>query len=215
MIDNYIQYNVDNLIKLEVEDMFDYIHTNLYKHVDISFRNDLLEISNNNNGYCYIEHNKLKEYDIIKTDDLKYISDLLYEHNFKNNIDFEFINNKYILSLRTFKTLLLTHDKYLHYYFLIEKVFYNYNKYQKLYYDKIMSIQDEKLDYLINLNNNLVNKNNILVNKNNNLDIQKNTLHVIDIMNSNTAKLDNMHNIIIEMKNITKDINNDLQKINF
>lgn len=177
MIKEFIQYNVDNLIKLDMKEFFNHIHDNYYKDIDITFMNYFLELCDHENEF-YVEHDKLKEYGVMTNIDRSNdINKRLQSLNLKKDIDYSLLRNvsqqskssrgikytnKYMITPEAFKLALIrskNEQKYSEYYLLLEKILKYYLDYQSIYKDKLLSMKDDKIDHLNQKIDKLVNQN--------------------------------------------------------
>ncbi len=64
-IQEYINNNVNNLIKLDMLEFFNYIHINYYNELDITFMKYFLSLCGKEHEFC-VDQEKLTEFGVLK-----------------------------------------------------------------------------------------------------------------------------------------------------
>lgn len=175
VIIEYIKQQANNLVKYDLIEFFKLMHTNYFSNIDISFMEYFLELCDKQDEFC-INQEKLKEYGVLTNiNNSNYIKQCLNnrlcleenEHYLAASFDAVSHggNNKitYTLTPVGFKLALIRSKNtkiYAMYYLLLEKVFYLYQEYQKLYQEKLISIKDNKIDNLQKDIKEILNQNN-------------------------------------------------------
>ena len=67
-IQEYINYNVNNLIKLDTLEFFNHLHSNYYNELDISFMEYFLSLCGKEHEFC-VEQSKMYEFGLLKEND--------------------------------------------------------------------------------------------------------------------------------------------------
>ena len=154
---NYLSIYESNLT---LKQYFTKYHTKFSNKVDISFMDYFLYLCENEDKFV-VDQEKLKEYQVINiSNDSNKIKRALEQFDLVENEDYRLDNvvvpvvqggfstkKLYTLTPEAFKLCLIrakNSKKYAKYYLLLEKVYYNYNEYEKLCKDnKILSISEE------------------------------------------------------------------------
>ena len=215
VIIEYIKKQANNLVKYDLIEFFKLMHTNYFSNIDISFMEYFLELCNKQDEFC-INQEKLKEYGVLTNiDSSTFIKKCLKDRlKLEENEHYRvcqvtqpvkqggFVkSNKYTLNPIGFKIALIRSQntkKYAMYYLLLEKVFYLYQEYQKLYQEKIISIKDSKIDNLQKDIKEVLNQNNKQseqLNKQNNI-------------------INNQHESIEKLMKYAKDTNDIVHELN-
>ena len=164
-IQEYNNELINSLTKLDLIEYFNYIHSNFYNNIDISFMEYFLSLVNKDNEFC-VDGEKIIEYGVITTDNksndvLKCLKrnklienedyrlrQLAQQSNSSRGIKYK---KKYKLTPWAFKMCLIRSyntNIYANYYLVLETVFKNFNDYQLRYQNKLLSNKDEKIDNL-------------------------------------------------------------------
>ncbi len=225
-IQEYINNNVNNLIKLDMLEFFNYIHINYYNELDITFMKYFLSLCGKEHEFC-VDQEKLTEFGVLKenaqsnhikrtlTDYLLLVEDedyILLSHVGESRLNKHGGSNgnkkTYILTPYALKLALIRSKNtkvYARYYILLEIVFKFYNDYQTMYKDKLLFMKDDKIDHLINQNNNLqqtvetvVDQNNNLINQNNNLENMN--LKILNLAEQQGVKIGEMHETVKKLE---------------
>ena len=179
------EYNTNlanNLIKIDVNDYFKYIHDNFYPNQDIDFMKYFLELINSDDEFC-VDHSKLNEYKVINSNDSSKIFRCLDQYELTKGEDYlitnvgevrktangqnrgEVIKKKYMLTPDALKICLMRAKNSLTYatYFLLHEKNYkhykHYNDYKLLYNNEILNqLKDQLTDEgnLLNISNFLI-----------------------------------------------------------
>jgi len=163
-IDEYNKYLSDSLIKIELIEYFNKIHHIFYNDEDISFMEYFLSICNHKNEFI-INQEKLKEYKIINNiENSNNIKKTLDLHNLEKDIDYRVrnvsqpvkqggfsIKNIYEITPKAFKICLIRSKntkKFANYYLKLEEIFDAYIKYELMFKDKLLSMNNTVLFFL-------------------------------------------------------------------
>ena len=87
-ITEFNTYLSDNLKNIKLNEYFNLIQSEFYSKLDISFMDYFLELITKKDEIC-IEHQKLIEYGIIKTNQSKDIKDCIEKFNAIEDIDYK------------------------------------------------------------------------------------------------------------------------------
>ena len=165
---NINEFNVDlsnNQVRIKLNEYFKEIHTKFYPDLDISFMDYFLDLTKNE-GEFIVDHQKLKEYGVLTTDNtsanIKKVLDRLFLVENEDYWVFQVEQplkgkkggatsgkNEYKLTPYAFKLCLIrskNSKKYAKYYLLLEQVFKNYQDYQIMYQKVLLSGKDDKID---------------------------------------------------------------------
>ncbi len=165
---NINEFNIDlsnKQVRIKLTEYFKEIHAKFYPDLDISFMDYFLDLTKNE-GEFIVEHQKLQEYGVINTIKSSTIKQTLDKCLLTENEDYQVHNvmqqsdtsrgvkyaKEYKLTPYAFKLCLIrskNSKKYAKYYLLLEQVFKNYQEYQIMYQNVLLSGKDNKIDNLI------------------------------------------------------------------
>ena len=162
-IQEFNNYLSDNLKNVKLNEYFSLIHSQFYSNLDISFMDYFLELTNHENEFI-VNHIKLQEYGVLNnintSKDIKKSLERLFlienedyqvgqvSQQSKTSRGIKYAN-EYKLTSYAFKLCLIrskNSKEYAKYYLLLEQVFKNYQEYQIMYQQILLSGKDKKLD---------------------------------------------------------------------
>jgi uncharacterized coiled-coil protein SlyX len=220
-ITEFNNYLSDKLKKVKLNEYFNLIQSQFYSNVNISFMDYFLELCNHENEFI-VEHIKLQEYGIINTIKSSTIKQTLENTALLiENEDYQVHNvmlqsetsrgkkyaKEYKLTPYAFKLCLIrskNSKEYAKYYLLLEQVFKNYQEYQIMYQNVLLSGKNDKIDELIRENKKQTEKIDELLNQ------AKETKETMDDMNDT---IDDMNYTVNNMNDTMNDMNEDMNNI--
>jgi hypothetical protein len=162
-IQDFNTYLSDKLRNVKLNEYFNLIQSQFYPELDISFMDYFLELCNHENEFI-VDHIKLQEYGVLtnitKSNNIKKSLERLF---LIENEDYLVLQveqqsetsrgkkyaNEYKLTPYTFKLCLIRSQnskEYAKYYLLLEQAVKNYQEYQIMYQQILLSGKDKKLD---------------------------------------------------------------------
>ena len=166
---DYATNLADDLTKITLTEFFVNVHAQFFKNKDISFMKYFLELTEHEDEFV-VHHSKLKDYGVMTSDQSSDVGKKLKTLQLIEGEDYLLrdvseqsetsrgvkYSKHYHLTPEAFKKCLMRAQRranqpvdpviYCDYYILLEKIYYLYTLYERLYSEKLLTLKDDKID---------------------------------------------------------------------